>query len=422
MTPRIIACFEEQGDFLLLPRGCASEAKSLLADNGFDMAIEDQRYKGVLLDVVFTGDLSPIQAEAGHNLKDHDIGVIVAPPGIGKTVVACWLIAERKKNTLVVVHRKEIFAQWVVQLEHFLGLARGAVGLIRGGMRHPNGKLDVAMLQSLVRRGEVDPIVEEYGQIVVDECHHIPAFTFERVLSKAKAFYVLGLTATPQRRDGQHPIIKMQLGPARFAAKSRTQSKLEPFRRRLVVRRTQFKMERADTALGIQQLYSALAADEDRNDLIFNDVISALEVKRSPVLLTERRDHLEHFVQRFGRFTRNLIVLHGKMTRKERSEALSRMASVPEDEERLILSTGRYLGEGFDDARLDTLFIALPVSWRGTLVQYAGRLHRAHAKKREVLIYDYVDQDVPALRRMFDKRLRGYRALGYELEGQALRL
>ncbi len=419
LTPRIIACFEEHGEFLLLPRGCAYEAGSLLANNGFEMAIEDRRNKGVPLDVMFTGELTPLQAEAVQGVKGHDIGVIVAPPGTGKTVMACWLIAERKRNTLVVVHRRELLAQWVVQLQYFLGLHRESIGRVGGGNKRRNGQLDVAMLQSLVHHGEVDPIVEEYGQIVVDECHHVPAYTFERVLSRATAAFVLGLTATPQRRDGQHPIIEMQLGPVRFAVKSRERTALESFRRRLVVRRTEFRMQASDAPPGIQELYSALATDNDRNDLIFDDVISALENHRSPVLLTERRDHLDHFVQRFERFTRNLIFLHGKMTRKERAIALSRMEAIPEGEERLVVSTGRYLGEGFDDARLDTLFLALPVSWKGTLVQYAGRLHRARAGKSDVIIYDYVDHHVPVLQRMFERRLRGYRVLGYDWEDES---
>ena len=159
-----------------------------------------------------------------------------------------------------------------------------------------------------------------------------------------------------------------------------------------------------------------LAADQTRNDLIFDDVIAALENRRSPILLTERRDHLEKFAERLKGFTRHLIVLHGRMKPKERDEALSKLAAIPDGEERLVVATGRYIGEGFDDARLDTLFLALPVSWKGTLVQYAGRLHRAHESRREVLIYDYLDRNVPVLRKMHDKRLRGYRALGYDVD------
>jgi superfamily II DNA or RNA helicase len=191
---------------------------------------------------------------------------------------------------------------------------------------------------------------------------------------------------------------------------------MEPFRRRLVIRETEFASGSVNGSAGIQEVYAALAADQTRNDLIFDDVVAALENKRSPILLTERRDHLEHFVERLRRFARHLIVLHGRMKPKERDEALSQLAGIPDGEERLVVATGRYIGEGFDDARLDTLFLTLPVSWKGTIVQYAGRLNRAHQSKREVFIYDYLDGNVPILRRMFERRLRGYRAIGYEVE------
>ena len=416
LTPRVISCAEEFPDRIALPRGCTPAVRALLADHGIMLNVDDQRLDGTRLDVGFRGRLSSTQEEAVRNLLSEDIGVFVAPPGIGKTVVGCHLIASRKRNTLVIVHRQQLLAQWIVQLSHFLGIARNKIGQIGGGKNTRNGNLDVAMLQSLVHRGNVDEMVKEYGNIVVDECHHCPAFSFERVLSEARARYLTGFTATPQRRDGQHPIIEMQLGPARFVVSSRTQRGMEPFHRRLVIRETQFRSDGVNSDDGIQGVYAALAADQTRNDLIFDDVITALENKRSPILLTERRDHLEHFAERLKGFTRHLIVLHGRMKPKERDEALSKLAAIPDGEERLVVATGRYIGEGFDDARLDTLFLALPVSWKGTLVQYAGRLHRAHESKREVLIYDYLDRNVPVLRKMHDKRLRGYRALGYDVD------
>jgi superfamily II DNA or RNA helicase len=159
-----------------------------------------------------------------------------------------------------------------------------------------------------------------------------------------------------------------------------------------------------------------LATDEQRNHLIFNDVLQALEEGRSPIVLTERKEHLEYCASQFRNFTPNLIVLQGGKTAKKRREELNRLAAIPDDKERLVIATGRYIGEGFDDARLDTLFLTLPVSWKGTLIQYAGRLHRLHPDKTEVRIYDYVDRDVPMLARMFERRLRGYRAIGYTIE------
>jgi superfamily II DNA or RNA helicase len=236
------------------------------------------------------------------------------------------------------------------------------------------------------------------------------------VLAEAKARYVTGLTATPRRRDGHHPIIRMQLGPVRFVMDSRNQAIGRSFEHRLIVRETGFDSGALRSEATIQEIYAALAADRQRNDMILDDVIGALEEKRSPILLTERRDHLEYFAESLRKCTRNLVVLHGGMKPKERREIMAQLASIPDGEERLLLATGRYIGEGFDDARLDTLFLALPVSWKGTLVQYSGRLHRLHPGKTDVRIYDYVDHDVPMLHKMFQRRLRGYQAIGYARE------
>ena len=269
------------------------------------------------------------------------------------------------------------------------------------------------MIQSLVRAGKVADLVAGYGQVIVDECHHVPAVSFERVLAEVKARYVVGLTATPQRRDGHHPITEMQLGPIRFAVDAKSEAARRPFDHRLIVRETTFREPARSRTPRIQELYAALAADEKRNELILNDVIASLEEGRSPILLTERKDHLGFFAERLRKFARHLVVLHGSMTVRGRNAARDQLAAIPPDQERLVLATGRYVGEGFDDARLDTLFLALPVSWKGTLVQYTGRLHRLHPGKTEVRIYDYVDREVPMLLRMFERRLRGYRAIGY---------
>jgi superfamily II DNA or RNA helicase len=301
----------------------------------------------------------------------------------------------------------------MAQLALFLGLEPKEIGQIGAGKRSTNGRLDVAMIQSLVRNGEVDDAVAGYGQVIVDECHHLPAVAFERVLAAAKARYVVGLTATPQRRDGHHPITEMQLGPVRFSVDPKGHTAQRPFAHTLIARVTGFKATRSDAVPTIQELYAALAMDAKRNELIVDDVIHALNEKRSPLLLTERRDHLEHFAARLTKVARHVVVLQGGMGARQRRKVKEQLAAIPPDEERLVLATGRYVGEGFDDARLDTLFLALPVSWKGTLIQYTGRLHRLHPGKTEVRIFDYVDRDVPILERMFKKRLRGYRAIGY---------
>jgi superfamily II DNA or RNA helicase len=416
LTPRVISCAEDLGQHLALPRGCLDDIEALLAKLGAVLSIRDERVEGEAESFTFRGSLTPVQEGAAHALLGHDTGVVVAPPGFGKTVVGAFLVAARARSTLILVHRKPLLDQWVSQLAMFLGLGPSEIGQIGAGKRLPSGRLDVAMIQSVVRRGRVDDAVASYGHVIVDECHHLGAFTFERVLSEVKAKFVAGLTATPYRRDGHQPIIHMQLGPVRFAAKWYNADSEHPLNHRLIVRETGFVLPDTNRGVGIQEVYAALTTDARRNELIVGDVKRALEEGRSPIVLTERRDHLELLADKFRGATQHLVVLQGGMGARKRREAFGRVASIPDDESRLLLATGRYVGEGFDDARLDTLFLALPVSWKGTLVQYVGRLHRSRPGKTEARIYDYVDAAVPVLSRMFERRLRGYRAIGYRKE------
>lgn len=415
--PRVISCAELFAKHIALPRGCFDAAVDLLAANGIRPELRDERCNGTPLGTRFLGTLTTQQQAAVDALMVHDTGVLAATTAFGKTVVAAKLIADRNTNTLVLVHRQQLLDQWVAQLRAFLDIDADRIGVIRGGRKRPTGVIDVATIQSLVRKGEVSDLVADYGHLVVDECHHLSAVSFEAVARAAKAKYVLGLSATVTRKDGHHPIIFMQSGPIRYRVDARKQAAARPFSHRVIVKKTAFRAERQKPdALGsIQELYGLLTRDEARNEMIFNDILSALEAGRSPVVITERKDHLQAIADRLMKFAKNVIVLKGGMRAKQREQATEALASVPDSEERLIVATGRYLGEGFDDARLDTLFLTMPISWRGTLAQYAGRLHRLHAAKREVVIYDYVDADEPQLAKMAAKREAGYKALGYEV-------
>lgn len=412
MPPRVISCAEDLPQFVGLPRGRRTALETLFRQHGVSLDVEDQRVSGEPLGFRFQGELTRVQQKAASALLKHDIGVFVAPPGIGKTVVGTYIVAKRSSSTLILVHRRPLLDQWRAQLALFLGIDSKEIGQIGAGKQTSNGRLDVAMIQRLVRKETVQDLVASYGQVIVDECHHLPAASFERVLAEARARYVVGLTATPLRRDGHHPITEMQLGPVRFAVDPKSAAARRPFAQELIARETTFKRPSEATS-SIQELYTALAADERRNQLILDDIIQSLEQGRSPIVLTERKDHLEYLAKRLEKFARHLVVLRGGMTAKERRAVKNQLDAIPAHEERLVIATGRYIGEGFDDARLDTLFLSLPVSWKGTLVQYTGRLHRLHPAKTTVRIFDYVDHDVPMLRRMFEKRLRGYRAIGY---------
>jgi superfamily II DNA or RNA helicase len=418
--PRIISCAELHERHVGLPRGCLQEAIELLEVHNAKVLVDDQRATGAPLPagLRFQGVLRDPQARAFDAMAPHDCGVLAATTAFGKTVVAAALIAHRARNALVLVHRRELLAQWVERLRTFLDIDRQQLGIIGGGRRTPTGVIDVALIQSLVRGGEVSDIVADYGHLVVDECHHLSAASFELVARRSKARFVLGLSATVARKDGHHPIIFMQCGPVRHRVDARAQATERGISHRARVRPTLFELPPLLAAAerpSISAVYAALAQDEARNDIIFDDVLSALEAKRSPVVLTERRDHLEYLKERFSRFVRNLVVLRGRMSAAER-KASEDALRVPNDQERLILATGRYIGEGFDDQRLDTLFLTMPISWKGTLAQYVGRLHRQHDGKTDVLVVDYVDEKVPILARMAAKRRSGYRALGYVIE------
>ena len=416
--PRIVACAELLSHHVALPRGCREPTERLLDELGIGMDMRDERNPGHPVETTFLGSLAPEQQSAAEALLEHETGVLAAATGFGKTVIAASVIAARRTNTLVLVHRRQLMEQWTARLAAFLDLPASAIGQIGGGRRKPGGIVDVGVIQSLIRKGEVDDIVADYGHVVVDECHHVAAVSFEAVARRAKAKYVLGLSATVTRRDGHHPIVLMQCGPVRFRTSPKAQARQRPFEHRAVLRPTDFTMPAGMVAErpAIQQVYAALAADEDRNDMIFDDVLQALEAGRSPILLTQRKDHAHRLAERLNPFARNVLVLRGGMGTRQRREVMQRLEDIPETDERVLIATGSYVGEGFDDARLDTLFLTMPISWKGTLAQYVGRLHRLHAAKREVLVHDYVDQAVPALMRMSEKRVRGYESLGYTVE------
>lgn len=416
--PRVISCAEDHPLHIGLPRGCLDELLRLLSELNIESVVRDERNPGRPLAVSFHGQLRHTQQLAADALAAHDTGVLAATTAFGKTVVAAWLIARRGVSTLILVHRLQLMEQWMERLSTFLGLSIRDIGRIGGGRSRPNGTLDVALIQSLVRKGVVNDRVGEYGQLVVDECHHLPAISFEQVARRAKARYLLGLSATVTRKDGHQPIVFMQCGPVRYRVNAKDEAAERPFTHAVWIRPTAFRTTtpgNPDPRVQFRDLYAALIADQDRNRLIADDVTQAVREGRSPVVLTERIAHLEELAARLSTTVRHLIVLRGGMGRKPLQQARAQLVSIPENEERVVLATGGYVGEGFDDARLDTLFLTLPVSWRGTIAQYAGRLHRLHDSKREVRIYDYADLNTPMLARMFDRRCRGYEALGYSV-------
>ncbi|MDA8335175.1 MAG: DEAD/DEAH box helicase family protein [Peptococcaceae bacterium] len=416
IIPRVIACAEDFPGHIGLPRGCLDEVVRLLAAHDIRAKVADERFAGNPIAAAFKGELTSLQAEAAATLTADDNGILLAATAFGKTVVGAWVIAARKVNTLVIVDGTKLMEQWRDKLTTFLDLPTERIGQVGDGKVMPTGVIDVAMIQSLYHKADrtVDDLVGEYGQVIFDECHHVSAFTFEQVLKQAKARYILGLTATLVRKDGLHPIVIMQCGPVRFRQDARQGTAAQPFEHVVFPRITRF-MPREMVEPGIQEICSALVTDDGRNGLICYDVLQALHTGRSPLILTQRKEHVDHLAKRLEGVARHVIVLQGGMGKKERRAVAERLAAIPDREERVIVAIGRFIGEGFDDARLDTLFLVGPVSWKGTLQQYAGRLHRLHEDKKVVQIYDYVDAGVPMLYRMYQRMVKEYKAMGYKV-------
>lgn len=413
-TPRIICCAEFLDGYLCLPRGCLEDICLVINEYGVKLNIKDERCVGKKARFKFSGKLTKEQQLSHRKISKYDIGVFSAPPGIGKTVVAINVIAKRKVNTLILVHRKPLLEQWKLQLAVFLGIDPKSIGQIGGGKNTSNGILDIAMVQSMETKGVVDDRIADYGFVIVDECHHISAVSFERVLAQAKAKYILGLTATPYRRDGHQPIIHMQCGPIVYNIKPKEAIShlLQPT---VIPQITAFSYDWSDES-NIYELWPKLISDEARNELIVNDIREALTEGRFPIVLTERREHLERLEAMLKNVVNNLIVLYGGMGAKRRREVMEHLRDNVNNGNMVILATGAYIGEGFDEIRLDTLFIAMPISFKGKVVQYAGRLHRKYHSKKSIRIYDYVDEGCSMLARMYKRRLKTYKTLGYDID------
>ncbi len=411
--PRVISCCEVFPEHIGLPRGCMEEVVRVFKSHHVSAEVHDERTAGREIHVSFDGELRPEQRDAIEQVLAYDQGILCAPTAFGKTVVGACLIAKRAVNALILVHRRQLMDQWRERLAAFLALPIEQIGEIGGGKAKRTGMVDVAVIQSLQRNGAVEDFVADYGHVIVDECHHLSAVTFERILREVKAKYVLGLTATPTRKDGHQPIIYMQCGPIRFHLSAKKAAESSPLQHKVFPRITDFGWNRAEIETTIQDIYAALIVSQERNDLIVRDLQQALSGGRSPLVLTSRTGHLDYLAGRLSGVCPHIFILKGGMGTKQRKKMAESLAAVPCDEPRVILATGSYLGEGFDDSRLDTLLLAMPISWKGTLQQYVGRLHRLHDNKSEVHVYDYADVMVPMLARMYKKRLAGYSALGY---------
>ena len=434
-TPRIISCADVTEEYLVLPRGCEDAVTTLLQEKGVAYRYEDKTNHGRAILVRFNGELRDNQHEALNALANNNTGVLYATTAFGKTATGIALMARHGVNTLVLVHRKTLLDQWVRELEKFLviddvpevedGKCRrkknmSPIGTLSSTGNKLHGIIDIALMQSCITTdNEVKTFVKDYGMVIADECHHVPAVNYEQVLKTVNARYVYGLTATPMRHDGHQPIIFMQCGPIRYVADAKTQMQEQTFQRLLVPRYTPFRPLNGEN-LTMTKVDKLLAEDEYRNLFIVKDVIEALKEGRSPIILTKRTSHVAVLADLLRPHCPNVITLIGADKAREKRQKLEFLQSIPFNEPLIIVATGKYVGEGFDSPRLNTLFLAHPISWKGTLAQYAGRLHREYEGKKDVQIYDYIDIRVPLCESMYRKRLKGYASVGYRIRNDKL--
>ncbi|MBI4489178.1 MAG: DEAD/DEAH box helicase family protein [Deltaproteobacteria bacterium] len=414
--PRFIKCYEEDASHIHLPRGTLDELKDMAKGAGSELSLTDQRLVPEKLALKFLGSLMPPQMKAVEAVLRCDMGVLIAPPGAGKTVMGCYAIARRNVPTLILAHRKPILEQWRAQLGELLGLSSRLVGQVGGGRNRQSGMIDLGMMQSLKRFEDLEAFFSKYGFIVVDECHHLPAFTFEACVKRAPVRYILGLTATPYRRDGLQDIIVLQCGPIRHTMEPIESS----FSRTLLVRETSFTYSGAGDP-PIQEIFRCLVRDDARNELIRTDVCQALAEGRRCLILSHWKEHCELLADGLRERGKTPLVLSGTLGKKTRSAMLGSLQDIPSDKELLIIATGQYLGEGFDCPEVDTLFLVFPLSFKGKLVQYVGRALRSHEEKSSVRVYDYVDTQMPILRKMYAKRQKTYRSLRFAPENAQTR-
>ncbi|MFN8847555.1 MAG: TOTE conflict system archaeo-eukaryotic primase domain-containing protein [Bdellovibrionales bacterium] len=417
-TPRFIFCGELQPDHLILPRGSLDTCLEIAKKAGSSVVLSDLKPQFKKLKVSFSGELSSSQKKAVAQICTQEIGVLVAPPGAGKTVMGCNIIAKRKVSTLILVHRMPLLEQWKMQISTFLGIEIKKIGTLGGQKKKQTGEIDIGMLQTLANLEDPEEALAGYGQIIIDECHHIPAVSFEAILKKCSPRYVLGLTATPYRKDGHQAIIHMQCGPVRHEIKHVDGPILN---KKVIVRETTFKMpEELGQQPAIHLVWENLVVDRARLDLVAQDLRNSLMEKRFPLIISERKEHLEMLAQVFKEKLSDLnaraFTLTGGLGKKTRAAILNDLNSTLKTETRpYILATGSFIGEGFDMPELDTLIIAMPVSFKGKLIQYAGRLHRVSAEKKDVIIYDYLDSSSALTVSMFRKRLAAYKTMGYQI-------
>ena len=429
-NPRIVACFEEFDDYISIPRGLREILSEKLKQAEIPYEVSDERQKGKSICVDFSAELYPEQRKASEQMLRYENGILHAATAFGKTAVGAYLIAARKTNTLILVHNKEIMNNWVEDIQKFLDIneeppeyttpkgrvkrRKSVIGTRYAGHDSMTGIIDVVMISSLGKPGNIDTVVKDYGMVLIDECHHCASDTAEAVVKEVSARYVYGLTATPKRDDGQEQKIFMQIGPVRYRFSAKDKVKLQGIAHYVYPRFTRL-INTTGQEWKINEAYAAVRGSDVRNRQIISDVEECLRQGRTPLVLTKFRDHADILLAMLRDKADHVFLLKGGRSRKENEQIRENMKNVPANESMVLVAIGQYIGEGFNYPRLDTMMLTTPIAWQGNVEQYSGRLHRDYEGKRKVIIYDYVDAHIRVLDKMYYKRLRAYKKIGYEI-------
>lgn len=418
--------------YIQIPRGLQDELWENIKQADIDYEMEDERQQGRKINVDFKGELRPEQDKALKELIRYDNGILHAATAFGKTVVSSAIIAQKKINTLIILESSALIEQWKEALEKFLNINEGLptyetktgrvrkrkslIGTLQGAHDSMTGIIDIAMAGSLCKKGKYHKMMNEYGLVLIDECHHSASETIANVLKEVKAKYVYGVTATPKRGDGLEKINYMLIGPIRYSYTAKEKAKEQGIQHLVYPRFTRTVPPRGviTDKMHPNEAYEIIHNNDVRDEQIIEDVKNCVAAGRTPVVLSRYKDHSEKFYERLKGYADHVFLMTGNNSKKEHRKILEQMHQVDKNESLILIATGSLVGEGFDFPRLDTLFMATPVSFRGVVEQYAGRLNRDYAGKENVITYDYVDNHIPMFNNMYMKRLKAYKQIGYE--------
>ena len=435
-TPRWIYLGKDHlSGYIQIPRGLQDNLLERARQADVDYEIQDERQRGKHINVDFKGELRQEQDKALKELTKYDNGILHAATAFGKTVVSSAIIAQKKVNTLIILESSALIEQWKDALEKFLNIdeelpsyetktgrvrkRKSLIGTLQGVHDSMTGIIDIAMVGSLCKKGEYHKLLNEYGLVLIDECHHSASETIANVLKELKAKYVYGVTATPKRGDGLEKINYMLIGPIRYSYTAKEKAKEQGIQHLVYPRFTRTVPPRGVITgkMHPNEAYEIIHNNDLRDEQIVDDVKNCVSAGRTPVVLSRYKDHSEKLYKRLKSYADYVFLMTGNNSKKEHRKILDQMSQVNNDESMILVATGSLVGEGFDFPRLDTLFMATPVSFRGVVEQYAGRLNRDYAGKENVIIYDYVDNHIPMFDNMYMKRLKAYKQIGYQLSG-----